>query len=77
MAFDKDDTEAKPIGTFKFPSNGQIIDCLDGMKVSQQTTSTLLTDLGISLKYYVEQNLIIFINWKRMLRLTLTMEKRN
>ncbi len=34
MAFNKEDA-TKPIGTFKLPSNGQLINCNDGVMVIQ------------------------------------------
>lgn len=34
MAFDKNNA-TQPIGTFKLPSDGQLIDCIGGVKVSQ------------------------------------------
>lgn len=32
MAFRKNDADAKPIGTFKLPSSGKLIDCLGGVQ---------------------------------------------
>jgi hypothetical protein len=34
MAFDKNNA-TQPIGTFKLPSNGQLIDCIGGVGVSR------------------------------------------
>jgi hypothetical protein len=35
MAFDVND-DTKPIGTFKLPSDGKVIDCLQGVGVNAQ-----------------------------------------